>query len=59
MVDILAIYMVVSMGALSAGQLLLNVADPSGFSLFVLASILVSLSLVPVDAVGVELPRRS
>ncbi|MFN3217211.1 MAG: MFS transporter [Acidimicrobiales bacterium] len=45
---ILAIYMVVSMGSLSVGQLLLNVADPSGFSLFVLASVLVSMALVPV-----------
>jgi MFS family permease len=40
--------MVVSMGSLAAGQLLLNVADPSGFSLFVLASVLVSMALVPV-----------
>lgn len=45
---LLAIYMVVSMGSLAVGQLLLNVADPSGFSLFVLASVLVSMALVPV-----------
>jgi MFS family permease len=45
---LLAIYMVVLMGGMAAGQLLLNVASPQGFRLFVLASVLVSLSLVPV-----------
>jgi MFS family permease len=45
---LLAVYMVVSMGSLGVGQLMLNVADPSGFSLFVLASVLVSMALVPV-----------
>jgi MFS family permease len=40
--------MIVSMGGLSGGQLLLNVGDPGGFTLFVVASALVSLSLVPV-----------
>ena len=44
----LAIYMVVTMGGMAGGQFLLNVADPSGPDLFLLASILVSLSLVPV-----------
>ncbi len=45
----LAVYMVVSMGGFAGGQQLLNVADPSGFELFVLASILISLALVPVS----------
>lgn len=43
----LSIYMVVTMGALTGGQFLLNVADPGGFELFIIASVLVSLSLVP------------
>ncbi len=43
----LSIYMVVTMGGVTIGQLLLNVADPGGFELFVIASVLVSLSLVP------------
>lgn len=43
----LSIYMVVTMSGVSGGQLLLNVADPSGFELFVIASVLVSISLVP------------
>ncbi len=45
----LAVYMVVSMGGFAGGQQLLNVADPSGFELFILASILISLALVPVS----------
>lgn len=43
----LSIYMVVTMGGVTGGQLLLNVADPSGFELFVIASVLMSISLVP------------
>ena len=45
---LLAVYMVVTMGGMAAGQFLLNVADPSGPDLFLLASILVSIALVPV-----------
>lgn len=45
---LLALYMVTSMGGLAAGQFLLNLADPSGPELFLIASVLVSLSLVPV-----------
>ncbi len=46
---LLALYMVVSMGGFAGGQQLLNLADPSGFELFILASILISLALVPVS----------
>lgn len=45
---ILSIYMIVSMGGVGVGQLLLNVRDSSGFALFILVSVLVSLSLIPV-----------
>lgn len=45
---LLSLYMVASMGGLTAGQFLLEVADPSSFELFVLSSILVSASLIPV-----------
>lgn len=45
---ILSVYMIVSMGGVGVGQLLLNVKDQSGFTLFVLVSVLVSMSLVPV-----------
>ncbi|MGI9621583.1 MAG: MFS transporter [Acidimicrobiales bacterium] len=45
---ILSIYMMVSMGGLTIGQLMLNIEDDSGFRLFIIASVLVSVSLVPV-----------
>ncbi|MEZ5245384.1 MAG: MFS transporter [Acidimicrobiales bacterium] len=45
---LLSAYMIATMGGLSVGQFLLEVADPQGFELFVLASILVSASLLPV-----------
>lgn len=45
---ILSVYMIVSMGGVGVGQLLLNVRDSSGFTLFILVSVLVSVSLVPV-----------
>jgi len=45
---LLSVYMFVTMGAVGVGQLLLNVEDNSGFALFIVVSVLVSLSLVPV-----------
>ncbi len=47
--QLLSVYMVVVLGGVTGGQLLLNLADPDGFLLFVLASVLVSLALVPVS----------
>jgi MFS family permease len=44
----LAVYMIVSMGGLGLGQLLVATGDPGEPVLFVVASILVSLSFVPV-----------
>lgn len=46
---ILSIYQVITYGGLVAGQFLLTVADPSGISLFVLTSILVSVALLPIS----------
>ena len=46
---LLAIYMVVGMGGLAAGQLFLNFGSPDGFELFVVASVMVSLAAVPVS----------
>lgn len=45
--QLLSIYMVVMLGGAAAGQGLLNVADPGGPNLFILVSVLVSLSLIP------------
>jgi MFS family permease len=44
---ILSLYMVVQLGGLAAGQFLLNLADPGGFALFVLVSVLISVAAVP------------
>lgn len=43
----LSLYMMVQMGGMVLGQLLLNVADPGGYNLFVLITVLVSLSIAP------------
>ena len=40
-------YLVINFISMTLGQLLLNIASPSGSTLFVLASILVSISLLP------------
>lgn len=45
---ILSVYMIVTMGGVAAGQALLNVDDSSGFTLFIIVSVLVSISLVPI-----------
>ena len=45
--SLLSIYMVIVYAGMGLGQLLLNVADPGGFELFVIVSVLVSVALVP------------
>jgi MFS family permease len=52
----LAGYMVVVTGGMAAGQLLFSVADAGGFAAFVLASVLVSLAVVPVALANVHAP---
>lgn len=54
---VLAIYMVVVTGGLAFGQLLLTTADPGGFTLFVVASFLVSLAVVPISLASFPEPR--
>ena len=44
----LSLYILIQMFGVVAGQLLLNVADPSGYGLFVLISVLVSISFAPI-----------
>ncbi len=53
---LLSVYMVVAMLGVSGGQLLIGLADPAGFALFILASILISMSLVPVSLSGAPPP---
>lgn len=45
----LSIYVIFSYAFFGLGQLLLNVGDPSGFTLFILISVLMSLSMVPIS----------
>lgn len=44
----LSLYIIVQMSGIVASQALLNVADPAGFVLFVIPSVLVSLSFAPI-----------
>jgi len=44
----LSIYMIISMGGNAIGQLFLNFADPNDTTLYMLVSILISMSLVPI-----------
>jgi MFS family permease len=53
---LLSIYMVISYGGLTGGQLLLNVADPMLHDLFILVAMLVSLAAVPILLVVTETP---
>lgn len=46
---LLSVYMLVMMGGLSLSQLFIGVAAPTGFKLFVLASLFVSLAVVPIS----------
>ncbi len=54
----LSVYMLVTMGGLGIGQLMLNIEDQSGFRLFMMVSVLVSLSLVPVTLSATSSPPR-
>jgi len=53
----LAIYMVVLMGGLAAGQMLIVLGDPSGIALFIAASILVSVAVIPITLSTSPAPR--
>ena len=44
----LSMYLIVQMAGIVLGQLLLNVADPGGYGLFVLITVLVSISFAPI-----------
>jgi MFS family permease len=53
---LLSLYMVVQMGGMAAGQFLLNLADPRGFDLFILISVLISIAAVPMLLTAVATP---
>ncbi len=54
---ILSTYMVMGMGGATFGQLLIGVDNPGGFGLFILVSVLFSLSLVPLSLTRTNPPR--
>ncbi|MDX1605398.1 MAG: MFS transporter [Candidatus Competibacterales bacterium] len=53
---LLSLYMVVSLGCMMLGQLLLNLAPPQAYELFILTSVLVSMALVPISLAEVSAP---
>lgn len=53
---VLSLYMIVSMLGLGIGQLLVGVGDVEGYALFVVASVLVSMSLVPMTLAASTTP---
>jgi MFS family permease len=55
--QLLSVYMVIVMGGMALGQLLLVTADPAGAKLFILVSVLVSLSLVPITLSVTRAPQ--
>jgi MFS family permease len=60
---ILSIYMIVTFSFVGLGQLLLNLSDPAKVDLFILVSILLSFSLLPIllsitDAPNFDNPKR-
>ena len=52
----LSLYMIVQMAGIIAAQGLLNVADPAGFVLFIIPSVLVSLSFAPILLTATKSP---
>lgn len=46
--SLLSIYFIIQTGGVAAGQMLLNLSSPDGILLFVVISVLISLSLVPI-----------
>jgi MFS family permease len=46
--QVLAVYMVINLTAVTVGQMVLPLADPAGFSLFALTAMAIALALVPV-----------
>ncbi|MFP3921598.1 MAG: MFS transporter [Dichotomicrobium sp.] len=54
---VFAVYAIVSFGMLGLGQLLLPIASPSDYPLFLIASILVSIAAVPVALSRADQPK--
>lgn len=55
--QVFSAYVAVTLGALALGQVFIATADPAGFVLFGVVSILFSLALVPIAFTRIEQPR--
>jgi MFS family permease len=55
--QVLAIYMVINLTAVTVGQMVLPLGDPVGFSLFALTAIAIALALVPVGLTTSSAPQ--
>jgi MFS family permease len=53
---LLSVYMIVLYGGLGLGQFLLELADPSGGTLFILVAVLISLAVVPMALTAQRAP---
>lgn len=54
---VLSLYMLVTYISVGIGQLLLNLADPGDYLLFILTSVLISIAVVPLLLSATALPR--
>lgn len=54
---LLGIYMLIQFGGYAAGQFLLNLADPMGFPLFLVVSVLISVAAVPMLLAATHAPE--
>jgi MFS family permease len=54
--QLLSIYMIITYAAMGLGQFLLNVADSSGFSRFIIVSALLSIAMLPLTLMPSETP---
>jgi MFS family permease len=55
--QILAVYMVINLTAVTVGQMMLPLGEPAGFSLFALTAIAITLALVPVGLTTSSAPQ--
>lgn len=54
--QLLSVYMIITYAAMGLGQFLLNVADSSGFSRFIIVSALISMAMLPLTLMPSETP---
>jgi MFS family permease len=55
--QVLAVYMVINLSAVTIGQMMLPLGDPDGFSLFAITAIAITLALVPVGLTTSSAPQ--